>query len=60
MQRSQFKIELKYINDLSVQNAKVIKGKENFKDEKNVKSTREIKKYFDGFKRAMKFGLCKF
>lgn len=57
MQRSKLKIETKLINDLSVGNRKAFEGKENFSEVKNVKSAREIKKFFDGFKRALKFGL---
>jgi hypothetical protein len=53
MQRSNFKIEKKLINDLSVQDGR---RRENFKEVKNVKSAKEIRKFFDGFKRAMSFG----
>lgn len=55
MQRKTFKIERKLLNDLSVHDGR----KENFKEVKTAKKTIEIRKFFDGFKRAMKFGLLK-
>lgn len=56
MQRSKLKIESKLINDLSVQNGKAIERKEL----KNDTSAKEIRKFFNGFKRAIKFGSLSF
>lgn len=53
MQRTNFKIEKKLINDL---NAQTGRKREDFKEVKNVKNSKEIKKFFDGFRRAMSFG----
>lgn len=56
MQRTQFRIEKKLINDLTVNDGR---RRENFKETNNVKNKKEIRKFFDGFKRAMSFGSWK-
>lgn len=58
MQRSTYRIETRLINDfpLSVSDEKVFKGSDKTEEVKNVK---ELRKFFNGLKRAMKFGSSK-
>lgn len=51
MQQTKFKVETKLINDMSVQNGGIYERKEESK-----KSSREIRNFFNGFKRAIIFG----
>lgn len=55
MKRNELKIDQKLLNDFPqpYQNVKPPEKEENLKDVKNVK---ELRKFFSGFKRAMKFG----
>lgn len=56
MQRSEMKNEYKLIKGFSqpIQKLSTLEKEESLKGDKNVK---ELKKFFSGFKRAMKFGL---
>lgn len=55
MKRTELKIDQKLLNDFPQSNLNVNmpEKEENLKDVKNVK---ELRKFFSGFKRAMKFG----
>lgn len=55
MQQTKFKIETKLINDMSVQNGRTYESVK----EPN-KSSKEIRKFFNGFKRAIIFGSFQF
>lgn len=60
-QRSKFKIETKLINDfplnLSIQSVERLEKEKCLNEVKNGKRAKDFKIFFNGFKRAMRFGL---
>lgn len=54
MQRSKITIETRLVDNLSL-----VHNKNAYDKSKEVKNVKELHKFFNGFKRALKFGSCK-